>query len=118
MFYNFRLNLSAAKIQGLTQTIKATQYKHRNKKLKFYIESADEYRKVIRSADLTNDHCLTLLSDAMCFVFATKLNRINSFVHIQNDNNDQFYSLIRHQIRLHTYHYGEKTFKDTRDNRL
>lgn len=117
VYYDFRVNESAAKKLNLVRSVRATQYKHRNKELTFYVEKADEYRRVIKKEALTNDYYLSLLADCYCYVFATRLNKPSN-TPVVNARNDKLYMLLRHQIRLHTYLFGDKKIEDKRSNRI
>jgi hypothetical protein len=117
VYYDFRENLSDIKKARLIETVKATQYKHRNKELFFYVERAEEYKGIIKKEALITDHYLSLLPDAYCFVFATRLNRLNN-TEINNRINDLMYKFLRHQIRLHTYTFESVKVEDSRANRL
>lgn len=117
VYYDFRKNLSDVKKARLIETVKATQYKHRNKQLFFYVEKAGEYKGVVKKEALITDHYLSLLPDAYCFIFATRLNRLGN-TEINNRINDLMYKFLRHQIRLHTYMFENMKVEDSRANRL
>lgn len=117
IYYDFRINNSTAKRVNLVKTVQATQYKHRNKELTFYVEKADEYKGVVKNESLTSDHYLSLLADCYCYVFATRLNKPTNSLAV-NTLNERLYRLIRHQIRLHTYLFGNEKIEHMRSNRI
>ncbi|MNY23218.1 hypothetical protein D3C86_1568730 [compost metagenome] len=117
IYYDFREKGDVLKKVNLVKAVRATQYKHRNKELTFYVEKADEYEGVIKKEAMTSDHFLSLLADCYCYVFATRLNKTTNTSPV-NVLNEKMYSLIRHQIRLHTYMFGNKKIEDSRSNRL
>ena len=112
VYYDFRKNQAITKKINLVRTVRYTQYKHRNKELTFYVEHAGEYKGVIRRESLTTDHFLSLVADCYCYVFAIKLNKP------WDTRNNDMYTLIRHQIRLHTYIYDNKKIEDSKSNRI
>lgn len=117
IYYDFRENGSIAKKVNLVKAVRATQYKHRNKKLTFYVEKATEYKGVIRQNAMTSNHFLSLLADCYCYVFTTRLNKPANTPAV-NVFNDRMYALLRHQIRLHTYMFDNKKVEDSRSNRI
>jgi len=117
IYYDFQENGSIAKKFNLVKAVRATQYKHRNKELTFYVERADEYKGVIKKEAMTSDHFLSLLADCYCYVFTTRLNKPMNSPAI-NTLNEQMYTLLRHQIRLHTYMFDNKKTEHSRSNRI
>jgi len=116
--YHFRTEPHKELARRLEVVVRETQIKHRNKRLTFIVENAEAYKRLIKTENLTSNDYLTIIADAMCFVFATKLNPIIPNKAAINAYNDRQYQLIRHQIRLHTYMFAEQKYEDTRDSRL
>lgn len=117
IYYDFRENNSIAKKVNLVKAVRATQSKHRNKELTFYVEKASEYRGAIKQEAMTTDHFLSLLADCYCYVFTSRLNKTTSRP-VVNAFNERMYALLRHQIRLHTYMFDNRKVEDSRSNRL
>ncbi len=117
VYYDFRENNSTIKKTNLVKAVRETQYKHRNKELAFYVEKATEYRGIVKQEAMTTDHFLSLLADCYCYVFTSRLNKPTN-APATNTFNERMYALLRHQIRLHTYMFGNKKIEDSRSNRI